>query len=112
MYFNVDVDKTFSGVVNKSPLNNVMKIAIGKAPLPRSPVFGIEAGNFRSLLAYLCIMTMKFVIILVIFYQSTHQNKSNYISLFIALYFYLTSTCIDNITLLNHLGFLVSYDVL
>lgn len=55
---------------------------------------------------------MKIVIILVILCWSAHQNISNYISLLLALYMYLAEARVDAITLLNHLGLLVSYDVL
>ena len=55
---------------------------------------------------------MKLIVILVILYQSAHRNNSNYIPLLVALYFYSAGARIDGITLLNHFGLSVSYDVL
>lgn len=54
----------------------------------------------------------KLVAILVILCRSTHQNNSNYLLLMIGLYLYFAKACVDALTLLNHLGLLVSYDIL
>lgn len=55
---------------------------------------------------------IKLIGILVILYRSTHQNNSNYVHLMIALYLYSAGIRVDAITLLNHFGFSVSYNVL
>lgn len=55
---------------------------------------------------------MKFVAILAILCRSAHQNNSNYLPLFVALYLYSAGVKIDAITLLNYLGLSVLYDVL
>ena len=55
---------------------------------------------------------MKLVTILVIICRLVHQNNSNYIPLFVAMYLYSASAKVDAITLLNHLGLSVSYNVL
>ena len=55
---------------------------------------------------------MKLLAIFVIIYKSAHWNNSNYVPLLIAIYMYLASTKVDIITLLNRLGFSVSYNVL
>ena len=55
---------------------------------------------------------MKMVAILAILCQSAHRNNSNYILLLVAIYIYFAGARVDAITLLNHLRFSVSYDVL
>lgn len=54
---------------------------------------------------------MKIVAILVILCSSAHRNNSNYIPLLIALYLYPDGARVDAVTLLNHLGIPVPYDV-
>lgn len=54
---------------------------------------------------------MKLVAILVILYRSAHQNNSNYILLFIAIYLYSVRARVNAIIFFNHLGLLVSYNV-
>lgn len=55
---------------------------------------------------------MKIVTILVILCRFAHQNNSNYILLLIAMYMYSVGARVDTITLFNHFGLLISYDVL
>lgn len=54
----------------------------------------------------------KLVAVLAILCRSAHRNNSNYLPLFVTLYLYSAGARIDAITLLNHLGLSVSYDVL
>lgn len=55
---------------------------------------------------------MKVVAIFVILCRSAHQNASNYFPLLVAIYLYLAGAKVDAITLLNHLGFSILYNVL
>lgn len=55
---------------------------------------------------------MKIVAILVILCHSAHRNNSNYVPLLIGLYLYSAGARVDAITLLNHFGLSVSYEVL
>ena len=72
-------------------------------------VFGVGPSS-RNLPSHL--VTMKLIAILVILCRSAHRNNSNYIPLLIGLYFYSAGARTDAITLLNHFGLSVSYDVL
>ena len=74
-----------------------------------SMVFGVGPSS-RNLPSHL--VTMKLIAILVILCRSAHRNNSNYIPLLIGLYFYSAGARTDAITLLNHFGLSVSYDVL
>lgn len=58
------------------------------------------------------IISMKLVVILVILCRFAHRNNSNYILLLITFYFYSSEARVDAITLLNHFGLSVSYDML
>lgn len=55
---------------------------------------------------------MKLVAILVILCRSAHRNNSNYVPLLVAMYLYSAGARVDAITLLNHLGISVLYNVL
>ncbi|MCJ1468817.1 hypothetical protein MMC07_007447 [Pseudocyphellaria aurata] len=55
---------------------------------------------------------MKTVAVLAILCQSAHRNNSHYLPLVLALYLYSAGARVDAITLLNHLGISVSYNVL
>ena len=55
---------------------------------------------------------MKLLAILVILCRSAHRNNSNYFPLLVAIYLYSAGAKVDAITLLNHLGLSVSYNVL
>lgn len=55
---------------------------------------------------------MKIIVILVIFCQLAYCNKSNFLSLFIALYIYFVEIKIDAIIFLNHLGLSILYKIL
>ena len=58
------------------------------------------------------LVNMKLVAVFVILCRTAHRNNSNYLPLLIALYLYSAGARVDAITLLNHLGLCVSYDVL
>lgn len=74
-------------------------------------IYAVGPGSHRySTNAH--IINMKLVAILVILCRSAHRNNSNFSPLLIALYFYSSGARVDAITLLNHLGLSVSYDVL
>ena len=52
------------------------------------------------------------IVILIILCRSTHQNNTSYIPFAISFYLYSADTCVNAITLLNHLGLSVFYDTL
>lgn len=56
--------------------------------------------------------SMNIITILVIFCLSAYCNNRNYIPSLIALYLYSIGAWVEAITLLNHLGLLVLYDIL
>ena len=105
------VDEQTPGVVDKSPLDDIIETATEKAPLISSMVSSVGSGSSRySTNAQ--IVSMKLIAILVILCRTAHRNNSNFFPLLIALYFYSSGARVDAITLLNHLGLSVSYNVL
>lgn len=54
---------------------------------------------------------MKLIAIFLIICRSTHQNNSNYFSLLVVIYLYSVDAQVNVITLLNHLGLSISYNV-
>lgn len=105
------VDKGSPGVVDKSPLDNIIEIATEKAPLISSMVSSVGPESYQySINAQ--IVSMKLIAILVILCQTAHQNNSNFFPLPIAFYFYSFGARVDAITLFNHFGLLVLYNVL
>lgn len=104
------------GEIDQGPLENVIKETQEKAPLLNSMIMIVGPSSRRtfstSSAAYSRLVGMKIVAILVILCRSAHRNNSNYIPLLIAMYMYSAGARVDAITLLNHLGFSVSYDVL
>lgn len=105
-----------SGEINQAPLENIIHKARSKALLLASMVMSV--GPSRNTLSLppsttsSRLTSMKIIKILVILCRSTHRDNSNYIPLLIALYLYFAGARVDAITLLNHLGLSVSYDVL
>lgn len=97
------------GIIDKEPLDEIVKVASSKAPLFSSMVFADGPACHTSALH---LITMKLIAILIILCRLVHQNNSNYLPLFIALYFYSLGAYVNAITLLNHLGLSVLYDVL
>lgn len=103
------VTNLHSGEIDWSPLESVVNDAKTKAPLFCSLITSVGPSLSRSTNSHL--ISRKIVAILVILCHSAYQNNSNYISLLIALYLYFAGVRVDAITLLNHLGLSVSYDV-
>lgn len=108
--------KSCPGEVDQRPLENIIKEAQEKAPLLGSMIMSVGPSSRQTLSAsnanYSQLISMKIVAILVILCRSAHRNNSNYVPLLIALYMYSAGARVDAITLLNHLGLSVSYDVL
>ena len=104
------VTNSCPGEIDWRPLENIINDARTKAPLLSSLVVSVGPSSSSSTHSHL--ISMKIVAILVILCRSTHQNNSNYIPFLIALYLYSAGARVDAITLLNHLGLSVSYDVL
>lgn len=103
-------DQETSGL-NKSPVDNIVKTATKKAPLITSLIMRVGPGSSRySPNTY--IISMKLVVILVILCQSAYWNNSNYIPLFIALYFYSFGAKVDAIIFLNDFSLFVLYNML
>lgn len=105
--------------MDQQPLENIVKNARKEAPLLSALVQSVGPFFQRKKTSYssqnstcLQLVSMKIVAILIIFYQSVHQNNSNYIPLLIAFHMYSASAHVDTITLFNYLGLFVSYDVL
>lgn len=71
-----------------------------------------QQTSLTSIATYFRLVGIMIVTILVILCRSAHRNNSNYIFLLIAIYMYSAGAQVDIITLLNHLGLSVSYDIL
>lgn len=108
--------KSCSKKVDQRFLTNIIKEAQEKALLLGSMIMSVGPSSWQILSAsnanYSQLVSMKIVAILVIFCRSAHWNNSNYVPLLIALYMYSARARVDAITLLNHLGLSVSYDIL
>ncbi|MCJ1346491.1 hypothetical protein MMC31_004708, partial [Peltigera leucophlebia] len=102
---------TRPGEINKASLEGIVKLAKTKAPIVASLVRSVGPLRARSL-NHNHLIGMKLVTILVILCRSAHRNNSNFLPLLIAIYLYSAGAQVDVITLLNHLGLTVSYDVL
>lgn len=100
------------GIINKHPLEGIVEIATEKAPLISSMVFGVGPTSLLQYPSKLHLISMKLVAVLVILCRSAHRNNSNYLPLMVALCLYSAGAKVDAITLLNHLGLSVSYNVL
>lgn len=105
------INKELTGVIDKSPLDDIIEITTKKAPPISSMVSSVGPRSYQySINAQ--IMSMKLIDILVILCRTAHRNNSNFLLLLIALYFYSSGARVDAITLFNHLGLSVSYDML
>lgn len=98
------------GGPDRRALESIVGQAKETAPLLSSLVLGVGPTSRHEKVSHLG--DMKLVGIFVILCRSVHWNNSNYIPLMIALYLYSAGIRIDAITLLNHFGLSVSYDVL
>lgn len=103
--------KQIPGDIDRQPLENIISVAKYTAPLLASLVIRIGPTTFSSMISMQRSET-KLVAILAILCRLAHRNNSNYLPLFVALYLYSAGARIDAITLLNHLGIFVSYDIL
>ena len=81
-----------------------------KAPLLTSLVQNIGPLSKLAITSHLA--SMKLLAIFVIFCRSAHRNNSNYFPLLVVIYLPSARAKVDAITLLNHLGLSVSYNVL
>ena len=99
------------GDLDRAPLESIVSQAKETAPLMMSLVSSVGlATTTSSTTSHLA--SMKLVAILVIMCRSAHRNNSNYLPLLVAMYLYSAGARVDAITLLNHLGLSVSYNVL
>ena len=98
------------GIADQHPLNDIAEVGHENAPLLSSIVKSVGVSSQKSSSSLL--VSMKMVAILAILCRSAHRNNSNYIPLLVAIYMYSAGARVDAITLLNHLGLSVSYDVL
>lgn len=73
-------------------------------------MFSLRSNSDTRLTPHLALM--KLLAVLVIMYRLAHQNNSNYIHPLMAMYLYSTRVKVDAITLLNHLGLSVLYNLL
>ena len=98
------------GDLDREPLKQIVTQAKKTAPLMTSLVLGMRPTANTRLTSHLA--SMKLVAILVIICKSAHRNNSNYIPLFVAMYLYSVGAKVDAITLFNHLGLSVLFNVL
>lgn len=96
--------------LDQEPLENIVFQANDIAPIITSLVFGVGPILRSLLISHLA--SIKLLAILVIICKSAHQNNSNYIFLFVAMYMYSAGTKVDAITLFNQLDLSVLYNVL
>lgn len=100
------------GDLDRAPLETIVSQAKEKALLITSFVLSVGPTTTSSTPLTFHLASMKFVAILVIMCRSAHRNNSNYVPLLVAMYLYSAGARVDAITLLNHLGLFVSYNVL
>lgn len=79
------------------------------SPLLTSLVLSVGPMSKTAIVLYYA--SMKLIAILVILCISAHQNNSNYFPLLFAIYLHSAGAKVDAITLLNHLGLFLSYNV-
>lgn len=103
--------KQISRDINRQLLENIIPIAKDTTFLLVSLIMGVGPTASLSIMSMQCSET-KLITILVIFCRSAHQNNSNYLPFFVALYLYFASVKNDTITLLNYLGLSILYNVL
>lgn len=98
--------------INKHLFKNIIKVATKKALLISSIILEVSFISQFNDTPKLYIISIKIIIMLVIFCYSTHQNNNNYPPFIIAFYLYLASTKVDTIIFLNYFGLLVFYNIL
>lgn len=92
------------------PLNTIVDQAKETVCLLTSLDFGIDPIFESLFIPYLVLI--KLMAIFVILYRFAYWNKSNDISLLMAIYLYFAGAMVDAITFLNYLGISVLYNVL
>ena len=101
------------GDIDRAPLETIVVQAKDQAPLLTDIILAVGPACNRTLSSSSShLVNMKLVAVFVILCRTAHRNNSNYLPLLIALYLYSAGARVDAITLLNHLGLCVSYDVL
>ena len=98
------------GDVDREPLEIIVTIAKERTPLLMSLVQSVGPLSKSAMTFHLA--SMKLLAILVILCRSAHRNNSNYFPLLVVIYLYSAGAKVDAITLLNHLGLSVSYNIL
>lgn len=98
------------GILDWKPLEKIVNQAKETASLLTSLVLSIGPTT-SSTSVTIPVTSLKLVAILVILCKSTHQNNNNYILFLIAMYLYSAGAQVNPITLLNHLGLSVLYNV-
>lgn len=98
------------GNLDRALLENIVFEAKELAPMMTSLVLSVGPTSRSPLTSHLA--SMKLLAILVIICRSAHRNNSNYVPLLVVMYMYSAGAKVDAITLLNHLGLFVSYNVL
>lgn len=107
-------DKNWLGNLNQEPLEDILNQAKKTAPLLTNMVLGLNSNFDAYLSSYLAFHqgSMKLLSILLVMCKLACWNNSNYILLLLAIYLYSASAKVDTITLLNHLGLSVLYNLL
>lgn len=100
-----------SGVLDWEPLETIASQTKETVSLLISLVLSFETTTLSTpYTSY--VASIKLIAIFIIMCASAHQNNSNYILLFIAMYFYSASAQVNAIILFNYLGILVLYSIL
>ena len=98
------------GDVDREPLETIVANIKETAPLLTSLMLSVGPTSRSAMTSHL--VSMKLLAILVILCRSAHPNNSNYFPLLVATYLYFVSTKVDAITLFNHLGLSILYNML
>lgn len=104
------VDKSRPGNLDQEPLQSIVNQAKETAPLIISIMLSLRSNSNTYLTSHLA--SIKLLAVFIIICRSAHQNNSNYIPFFVAMYLYLARAKVDAIILLNHLGLSVLYNLL
>lgn len=96
--------------LNWKPLDIIVDQTKETILLVISFILGIDLTS-KSLLIFL-LVSVKFVVIFIIFCKFAHQNNSNYILLLVIIYLYFAGARVDAITLFNYLGISILYNML
>ncbi|MCJ1462377.1 hypothetical protein MMC07_000977 [Pseudocyphellaria aurata] len=100
------------GEVDQRPLDDMVAEANNTAPSRANFILSVGPASRAATGSGQHTSNMKTVAVLAILCRSAHRNNSHYLPLVLALYLYSAGAKVDALTLLNHLGLSVSYDVL